>query len=200
MNTHRRLVRLAAACCGILHLGAAAPPDAPTHDRRDLIRQLKDRASAGPEHNILQPLAGEWRVRGAFRLAPSANPETFLASASHRWTLSGRFLRQEFHATGDLGPYEAIGFLGYDRVRKRVVGSWCESANTGIAQIDGTYNAGTRTFHFKQTQTNLQSGQRETLRALLTVHDANRHSYAIYATNPDRGGEVEMFRADYTRK
>ncbi|MHC4774424.1 MAG: DUF1579 family protein, partial [Planctomycetota bacterium] len=67
----------------------------------------------GRHHRALDPLVGTWEGDFNFRMEADAPPMVSHGTVTREWILGGRFLKEVFTATSDLGDFEGLSFIGY---------------------------------------------------------------------------------------
>lgn len=156
-------------------------------------------AQPGEEHRALAPLVGSFEANVTTWEGPEAQPQKTTATMQTTWVLGGRFLRQVVKGSFVGEPFEGLGYLGFDRVKKKYVGVWMDSMGTGIMLSEGTFDAKSQTFASRAEMDDPVTGQklrfRETLRIL---PDGNMFSES-FVTGPD-GKEFKNMEISYRRK
>src|SRR4029450_8652344 len=91
--------------------------------------------------------AKEGGGRGGSRswMKPGDKPQQSSGTSSMAWVLGGRFLQQNFKGTWADQPFEGLGSLGYDKVKKEYVSVWMDSMSTALFQGAGQYDPATKT-------------------------------------------------------
>jgi hypothetical protein len=54
-------------------------------------------------------------------------------------------------------PFSGVGVSGYDKARKKFVGTWMDSMSTGIGRIEGTADTSGKVITSQMTSTGLQA-------------------------------------------
>lgn len=115
------------------------------------------------------------------------------------WILGGRFLKQKYKGEWAGEKFEGLGFIGYDKMKKRYVTLWMDNMATGIFQSTGRYDAATQTIkesgHFSCPMT----GEKDKwFRAEWKLIDKNKNSYTWFMKDPN-GKEFKSMEIVYTR-
>jgi len=87
--------------------------------------EMPDWAKAGPEHEKLKKMVGDWKVAMSFQMSPEAVMES-AGTASFKSIMNGFFVEQTFDAEMMGRPFEGRGLYGYDTVNKQYVVVWCD--------------------------------------------------------------------------
>ncbi|NNE91347.1 MAG: DUF1579 family protein [Verrucomicrobiales bacterium] len=176
------------------------PVEAGAQNKRKTIKEIREKAEPGPNHALLDPCVGEWKVRMQYRLKPDSNPETAVGKAEIRWILGKRFLEQTIEGKGAAGSLEGIGLIGYDNIRKKYTATWINTMSTGQMRATGAVAGDRRTFQFKATATDPIDGKEKQFDMVFRIVDANTLQYLVYAPNPDGGDRITMMNIGYQRK
>lgn len=182
-----------------------ATPTAPKTDKpapgmpsQDQMNEMMEQAAKpGPNHQLLNGMVGDWTCDCTFWMAPGAPPMQSKGTATNKWTLGNRFVSQEFNGTFMDKPFHGMGYTGYDNQKQKFVGSWMDTASTGIMYSEGTYDAGSKTFTFTASCTD-PTGKPSTMTEVIKIIDENTHTFTM-SGNMD-GKEMKMGEITYHRK
>ena len=127
---------------------------------------------------------------------PNPNaPKVTTGRASFRMILGGNFVQQRFFGEVEGKKYQGIGVAGYDTAKKKYIGTWKDSLNTGIMHTEGTYDAKSNTL--KETgEMSTPNGTMKTKNTTKYV-DKNTFIFTMYVVT--KGGEQKAFSIKYTR-
>ena len=134
------------------------------------------RMAPGPMHAKLEPLIGNWKLDGKWRMTPDAPWTEFEATVEREWILGGRFV-QETVASEFLGePFEAIGVFGYDNTREEFTSLWLENMSTAIMTSTGTLKGNTLTF--EGVNANAMTGEKDCWsKSVVDLGNRDRQTY-----------------------
>jgi hypothetical protein len=125
--------------------GADKKP-AMSEEMQAMMAKAKEAGTPGAEHAILKPLEGSWNVTGRSWMKPTEKKPTMSSGTSTlSWVMGGRFLKQEYKGDMMGQPFEGLGYMGYDKVKKEYVSVWMDSMATGLFEGSGSYDATTKT-------------------------------------------------------
>ncbi len=111
----------------------------------------------GPQHKMLAECAGDWDVvMKTWWGGPGSPAQESKGKSTIKTVLDGRYIHEEFKGNAMMPdpknpmnmvptPFEGMGMLGYDNVRKLFVGTWCDSLGTQILVWKGTMPPGSKT-------------------------------------------------------
>src|SRR5271169_6616373 len=100
-----------------------------------------DLATPGAAHKKLDVLAGSWTFETKVWTDPLNPPETWTGTSEGKWVLGGRFLEQRSEWTSMGQPYSGLGYVGYDKYKKKYVSTWMDTTTTMIVNSTGTADA-----------------------------------------------------------
>lgn len=89
------------------------------------------------EHKALQTNVGTWDVDGTFWMAPGAPPVQSKGVSKIRTILGGRFIQEDYKADFMGQPFQGMGIIGYDTMKKVYVSIWMDTMTNMIIQQEG---------------------------------------------------------------
>jgi hypothetical protein len=192
------------ACLAIC---AAAHADAPATTAA--AGAAKEQAAADPmtkammpgeNHRRLEPMVGTFDATSKFWMDPGQPPMESKATSVNEWVLGGRFVRQSYRSEMMAGgPFEGIGYTGYDNVVGKYVGSWMDTWSTSIGTSVGSAGSTPGSMDMTMTMSDPTSGGPVAVRTAVAVADADHHSFDMFAKGPD-GKEFQLMHVDYVRR
>ena len=181
----------------------AASSMAPTADE---MKQMMEMAKLNENHKLLASTAGTWSYTVKMWMDPNGKPTESTGTATRKAIMDGRYVSGEytgkFKMPGPDGKVQEMNFIGmsmdgYDNVKKKFVAGWVDNMGTGIMTMDGTYDAGTKTFTYTG-EYEMMPGMKEKVRQLIKMPDASHMTMEYYE---DRGqGEAKTMEINYTKK
>jgi hypothetical protein len=172
----------------------------------EMMAMMTELAKPGENHKMLAQGVGEWTYKVKMYMSPGAEPMESSGTASTKAIMDGRFFVSnhsgKFQMPGPDGKmmdmnFKGMAVEGYDNAKKKFVSSWIDNMGTGIMNIEGTYDAGTKTFTFT-AELEMMPGMKTKIRELIKIVDKDHHTMEWYE---DRGGtEVKTMEIAYTRK
>ena len=166
---------------------------------KEMMQNMAAYGGPGPEHAVFKDAAGKWNTVSRTWMKPGDKPMESKGIAALRWIMGGRFLEQKFK--GEMGgeKFEGVGYLGYDRIKKRYESIWLDGMSTGIFFVPGTWNAETKTLTSEGTYSNAMSGSAEEWsKSEWTLKDRDTHVFVMYAKD-EKGKPFKMMEMTYTR-
>ena len=151
-------------------------------------------------HKLLHNDVGDWdAVVKIWMEGPDAEPMVSKGGESNRLVAGGLWLVSDFHS--QMGPMKFKGFaqIGYDINKKKYVGTWVDSMNSAITQMEGTYDAKTKTVTMESKGTDPATGKPMVSRNITRYIDKDHKVFEMHAPGPD-GKFFKVMEISYTRK
>jgi hypothetical protein len=188
----------------------AATPSAPSDqpNEAEMMKQMMELSKLGENHKLLGQLAGSWSYVNKMWMSPDpkAPPAESKGTCVRKPIMGGRYFVVDFNGSVPMpGPdgkmknmdFKGMSIEGYDNVKQKFVGTWCDSMSTGIATSEGTYDPSTKTFNYSM-EMEMVPGMKQKVRETVKIVDADHHVFEWYE---DHGGqEVRTMEISYTRK
>src|ERR1700730_7377388 len=188
---------------------STAPAGAPSaEDLKKMMAQMMELAKPGENHKLLASLDGTWSytVKMWMNPDPTAKPDESKGTAVRKSILDGRFFVMDVTGKMEMpGPdgkkkemtFKGMGLEGYDNVKNKFVGTWCDNMGTGIMTSEGTYDSATKTFTYTSEYEGLP-GMKQKIREVVKLTDKDHMMFEWYE---DRGGkEAKTMEISYARK
>lgn len=175
----------------------AAPP--PPMDSAAMMKMWMEMKTPGDMHKMLATQNGNWDNEMTMWMDPSKPPMVSKSVSVNKMILGGRYQQSTY--TGNMmgEPFEGIGILGYDNMKKKFVSSWVDNGGTGIMYMEGTYDPGTKSINLTGTMPDPTTGKDCTMREVLIMTDAKHCTMEMYNT-PAGGKETKMFEIKSVKK
>lgn len=166
---------------------------------QEIMDKVAASGTPGEAHTNLQPLVGIWSTEVKWWKSPTEKPEISKGVANHQWVLGKRFLKEEFKGKFAGKPYQGVGTLGYDNVKKEYVSTWIDSMSTGIMTSEGTYDPNSKTIEMLGKFSCPLTGTELRNRSVTRILGNKEHVLEIYELGPD-GKEYKSMEITYKRK
>ena len=182
-------------------LFAADKKDAknPQMDEKAMMEAWMKAATPGDQHKKLQPVIGTWDVQVKSWMAPGAPPEESTGTSESTWALGGRYVQQTFHGSMMGQPFEGIGYIGYDNIRKQYVSTWMDNMSTAVMSSTGSLDPSGKGMTFKGTMDDPMSGKPMKTEEKMSIGDNDHHMLEMWSPGPD-GKMFKSMEITYTRK
>jgi Protein of unknown function (DUF1579) len=152
----------------------------------------------GDMHKMLAKDDGEWNEEITSWVAPGAPPQKMTATCVNKMIMGGRY--QESIHTGNFGgmPFEGRSITGYDNGRKIFVNTWIDNMSSGIMNMEGTWDAASKSLIFKGTTTDPMTGKIMPVRQVLKMLDDGSQFMEMFMMHD--GKEFKSMEIKFTRK
>lgn len=193
-----------------LPLMADDKKDEKTSDKQpsesDMMAMMMELAKPGENHKMLEGGVGSWSYTVKWWMSPDAPAMESTGTSVARSVMGGRYVvtdhtgkMQMPGADGKMMDTEFKGMAveGYDNSKKKFVSSWIDNMGTGIMNMEGTYDPGTKTLTYLG-EYEMMPGMKTKVRETIKFTDKDHRTFEFYE---DRGGkEVKTMELTYTRK
>ena len=174
-------------------------PSAHPKDAEDQANTFAHYAMPGPEHKVLDRMAGDWDTLTRYWAAPGAEPVEAKGTSHRKWILDGRFLLEELDGGNLVLPFRGLALYGYDAFEQKHTSAWVDTMNTSILTNLGTYDQAKDVVNFTGRYKDPWSGTQKKERGVTRFLSKDKHVLEIYMTEPD-GKEFKMLEITYTRQ
>lgn len=155
-------------------------------------------ATPGDGHKVLADKVGRWNLTVKMFDERMPEPMTSTGTSDVRWVMDGRYLEDRTRGETPWGVFEGLGYTGYDNLKQRYVGTWCDNMGTGLMIAEGTYDAATKTFHYTGMGPDIDRGRYVQTRSIERWIDADHWLMEAYGPGYD-GKERKMMEIEYMR-
>jgi hypothetical protein len=192
-----RLFAVAVVCLALTGPAAAQDTSAePSHE--EMMKVYEAAAAPGPEHAMLAKNAGRWNATVKSWMDPQGEPEVSEGTEESEMIFGGRYLSSHFKGSMMGQPYEGMGTLGYDNVKKKYVGTWFDTMSTGIMSFEGDYNPETKEMVCHGRFTDAMTGQEQQCRMVSRFVSDDQHVFEMWGPDPT-GRDVKWMEITYNR-
>ena len=172
----------------------------------EMQMEMMQLAQPGPEHEVLQKLAGTWKVEAKMWMMPGQDPLVTVIDAQSEMVLGGRFLQTttsgELKVMGMSYPIETIGMMGFDRRNKVFTTVGFDTMGTYYVTAAGPRDAETGAIVMTGSDHDEHFGITQTYRFELRIQDDDHFTIDLYFTNPEMThgqDEYHMVQMSYSR-
>ena len=163
------------ACIGAMTIGGHAMAQDSA-----AMKKYMDYMTPGDMHKMLATTDGTWSDDVVMWMAPGQPPMKSTSIAEAKMILSGHY--QQTNITGSFNgmAYEAQSVLGYDNMKKVFICSYEDNMGTGILNMEGPYDAATKTITLIGTELDPASGKEMKMRETIKMVDNNTQVTDMY--------------------
>ena len=194
------IVRLCSIACLTVLIGNSLELSAGEKERPDFMAILKKFGTPGPEHKLLQPLIGSWKVEVKMYMEPDAKATLTKGQSKREWVLGKRYMAEHYKGNFFGMDFEGMGITGYDRYKKRFVGGWIDSMSTGMISQTGQYNPKTKSFTFTSIVDDASTGGKKQKGIdVIRIISNEEHTLTMFRQPLKGGKKTKFMEIRYTR-
>ena len=181
---------------------AQQPGDPMQLMKQAITESVIQQGSPGEAHKALELFAGNWNYVMQYWMAPEAQPGSASGTSTINLMLGGRFLKHEVKGPSMVEgqpPFEGVGFIGYDNLRKEYQTVWMDNMMTGMMRGSGSYDAASKALLEQGDFSCPATGEsHHGYRSTWKVVDADHLLSETYFKTPE-GKEFKSMEIRYTR-
>jgi hypothetical protein len=186
------------ACATLVGATIAQGSESPQMSPEQMQKEWEAAGKPGPEHAMLAKGVGRWNCTVKSWMDPSAEPEVSQGTEESQMIFGGRYLQSRFNGSMHGAPFEGMGTLGYDNVKKKYVGTWFDSMGTGIMRFEGDYNAQAKEMVCIGSFADAMTGKDSPCRMVTRFVSDDQHVFEMWGPDPT-GRELKWMEITYTR-
>ena len=166
-------------------------------NQADMMKAWQEYMTPGPMHELLGKGTGKWDAKIKSWMDPSQPPTETTGTSEIKSIMGGRYF--EGHYTGDFGgmPMNGMDITAYDNAKQKFLNTWIDNFGTGIMNMEGKYDEGTKTFTYTGTTVDPLSKKDVNVRQTIQFVDDDHHHMEMFMT--DKGQEFKTMEIDFTR-
>ncbi|HEY2722662.1 MAG TPA: DUF1579 domain-containing protein, partial [Chitinophagaceae bacterium] len=120
-------------------------------------------------------------------------------TCTKKMVLNGLYQESVFKGAAMGMPYEGHSTIGFDNAKKMFVSSSIDNMGSGIMNMQGNWDAATKSLTLTGTETDPVTGKDMHVREVMKLADDNNQTMEMYGPGPD-GKEIKMMEIKFTRK
>jgi hypothetical protein len=167
-------------------------------DQEAIMKKWMEFMTPGAEHELLKYKEGKWKVKFEMWVAPGTQATVSEGTSEMKLILGGRYLVDSTKGTYNNMPFEGMGIVGYDKLKKKFVSVWIDNMGTGLSPGTGTYDAASKTYTYTTLTPDVTTGDYKRGRTVERIVNENEWVLEMYDTTPD-GKEFVTMKGVYTR-
>jgi hypothetical protein len=118
-------------------------------------------------------------------MQPDVPATVFRGTVTREWVLGGRFIKEVMKAESDEGPYETLGYMGFDNFDRQYQSVWMNTTSTSLHIEVGNYHPDRKVLHMANDGRDPVTGRVVHSWGKLDLSDPDRHVYTAYSTDPE---------------
>ena len=163
----------------------------------DSVLTAQELPTPSKEHEILMKDVGEWSITGKM-LLPNGFQEF---TGEEKVEAIGKFWTVSHYSSDVFGGLKGSATIGFDPLKKQFVGTWVDSFQPAVTQMQGTYDEKTKTMTFATTGRGLDG---KPLPGKIVIHYQDENSRTFTMMHKDPTGQsdemVKTMEMTYRRK
>jgi len=178
---------------------------APQMSEEDMkhMANMKKNGTPGMHHDHLKPLVGNWTCDGKCKMAPEQPWQPMKSTATSKWVLGNRFVATEVKGEAFMPgepPFEGMGWLGYDNLKKKYVMSWIDNMGTMIMNGEGTCDNSGKTITIMSNFVCPAMEKETHMKMVYKIQGNDKYSLEFWGPDPKTGKEFMSMEMNYTKK
>lgn len=150
------------------------------------------------EHKMLKAEVGTWKAE--MKMWMPGTEEPLIAQGQEVNKMMGDFwVMSDFSASIMGQPFEGKATLGYDPVKKKYIGTWCDNMNAHMSFMEGTYDKATKTMTMMVTGTG-PDGKPSKGKNVIENKDDGSRVFTMYMAAPGSDEMKKGMEITYTKK
>jgi hypothetical protein len=198
MNPTRRTALAATLVVALAPAAAGQQPAPPSPDTQSMLAMAVERAKPGPEHKLLESLAGSWRQEVSFSV-PGFPALRHGGTTNSRLILGGRFLECDSAGAGPARAFEAVTIYGYDTRKKQYFAVGMDTTGSYYIHPFGRYDAATKSLILEGDEIDETGSGTFHYRWIVRIEGADRHVIEVIFEFPGRE-PMRIMEIVHTRK
>lgn len=192
------LLTLALAFAPAVSAQDTAPPEM-SAEQKAMMDAWQKASTPGAQHTQLaEHFSGSWTTKMTAWMDPSAPPTVEMGKTVNTPVLGARQVRMDYNSTFMGQAFEGIGYSGYDNVKGKYISSWTDNMSTGMAMLEGDYDAASKTYTYRGEMADaMKPGTMTPIREVVRVVDKDHHVMEFYETRD--GKERKTMQIEFNR-
>ncbi len=155
----------------------------------------------GKMQELLTKDAGKWEGENTMWMAPGAEPVKTKSVTTITPIMDGRFVKLEMAGEmPGMGPFNGLGYYGFDNVTQKFVGTWLDNTSTGIMTGTGELSSDGKTMTWTYNFSCPLAKKSVTMREIDTTLGPNKKKMEMIGPDPKTGKEFKMMSIELTKK
>ena len=171
----------------------------PENLTRDMAQAWQEAGKPSQGHRRLEAIAGKWTAEVRFWAEPNKPPEVSKAKADHIWILDGRFIQEDYQGEAMGKPFQGLGLIGYDNIKKEYVSVWTDSTTTTLMFSAGQFDDRGKVLTLTGSFDDPYTGETRQTKSVTRIVSDKRHIFEMFETDSE-GNEVKNLEIIYTRR
>ena len=151
-----------------------------------------------PQHSVLKQFAGRWNGKGVLRRSTKTDNEVVRCQLKSTLIFDSRFLYQDGRCSAVGRTVSFLITLAYDKIVEKYTGTWINSINLGIWNMDGQKDDRNLSFTVVHDDPDNQRKLKSTVNMIWI--DNNQYRLVMTSADVDTGQNFERSNIVFQRK
>ncbi len=167
-------------------------------EQQKMMQNMEMAAKVSDQHKSLDYLLGSWTTTTKMWHEKNATPEVSTGTTRFESALGGRFVQETFDGTAMGKPFQGVGYIGYDNMKKKYISLWMDNMSTGVSMLEGESSDQGKTIKTAGDVMCPMTGKPQQMRSIMTKVSNNEVHYEHYMKDP-KGAEFKALEVVYKR-
>ena len=160
-------------------------------DQEEMTRKAEAAGKPGPGHKALEHFVGSWRAEVKCWHEPGREAHVSQGTAKGRWTMSGRFLQEDFQGEMMGRSFNGRSLLGYDNFKQTFNSVWISDMQTSMFVTEGKGDIGNNVITLQGKSSCAATGRKDIpMRVVIRVLGQNKHTFEMFDDSLGQNGKV----------
>jgi hypothetical protein len=191
------VMALTTSVAGAQEEAAAKKKGGKEQDPQAMMAAYEKAAEPAPEHKHLAKMVGKWTLSMKSWMDPKAPPMESTGTAETKAMLGDRFFQTTVTSNFMGKTFNGLGISGYDKAKKKFVGTWMDSMGTGMMRSEGTADAAGNVMTTQMVGTDPLTGKETKMKLVGKWDGADKMVEEFFEKKG--GKEVKTMEITYTR-
>lgn len=163
------------------------------------MKKWMEYATPGKMHKGLEYFAGKWKSKTKYWMKPGDKAMETTGTSYGKMLMGGRYLKTVNKGKMMGMDHTGMAIVGYDNYNKKFVGTWLDSAGTGLFPYEGTLDPTGKVRTDTASWDEIVSGGKYDVRMVTTIVDDNTYKFEMFMKYP-KMPEFKSMEMTYTRQ
>lgn len=163
------------------------------------MKKWMEYATPGKMHKGLEYFAGKWTSKTKYWMKPGGEAMETTGTSVAKMIMGGRYLKTVNKGKMMGMDHTGMAIVGYDNYNKKFVGTWLDSAGTGLFPYEGTLDSTGKVRTDTATWDEIMSGGKHDVRMVTTILGKDTYKFEMYMKYP-KMKEFKSMEMVYTRQ
>ena len=168
-------------------------------DSATAMKSMMEAGTPGKEQEMLAKSNGNWKAEVTMWETPESAPMKYNGMVSNKMIMGGRYQQSSFKGKMMGMPFEGSGTTGYDNARKVWVSTWVDNMSTGIMNMEGTWDEGSKSITYKGEMLCPANGKMCEIKQVMKTIDDKTEVMEMYGPDMKTGKQYKNMEMRLTK-